>query len=211
VEAARAGEAGLSFAVVADEVRNLANRSREAAVSTTSMLESSLGRINEGAQLVGKAKESFDKLVATSDQVTEIVASITLASKSQTRDIQDIHQSIALMDKVTQENSLEAAETVNISKALNRQAGLLNNTLRKVTAILSGAGPGPAGPGMTRTLPAPAGSGKAKAASVRESPEPREPQEALNLEDLKKEEPRSSFKSVSDKDLDKTLPMDDDF
>jgi hypothetical protein len=220
VEAARAGEAGQSFAVVADEVRNLANKSRDAAISTTSMLESSIGRINEGAQLVEKAKETFIQLVATSDHVTEIVGNITLASRSQSRDIQDIHQSIALMDKVTQENSLEAAETENLSHALNHQADLLNNTLQRAETILRGDTQGSLrdmGGDILRARAVKLEAGEEAPGQSLSSKEggygaPGGAKEAaLDLDKLKSEGQGSSFKKVSNKDLDKTLPMDDDF
>jgi uncharacterized coiled-coil DUF342 family protein len=219
VEAARAGEAGAGFAVVADEVRNLANKSRDAAVSTTAMLESSIARINEGALLVEKAKETFALLVETSDLVTQIVGNITNASRSQSRDIQDVHQSIALMDKVTQENSLEAAETENLSEALNHQASLLNDALRRAESILSGNSQGlPAlrSSGRKRERPQeiPGGEDYPPKASPKASSEARPggaKEAALDLEKLKSEGSRASFKKVSDKDLDKALPMDDDF
>lgn len=202
VEAARAGEAGVGFAVVADEVRNLANKSRDAAVNTTSMLASSLRRINDGALLVEKAKESFVSLVETTDRVGAIVESVTAASRSQTRDIQDIHQSIALMDKVTQENSLEAAEAENISRALNRQAKLLNGTIRKIRGILSGEtrrGRSRAALG-SRAAPAP----EPVAAAVAPS--------AKGLRDIGSHAaPAPIFKGAKRADLESALPMDDDF
>jgi methyl-accepting chemotaxis protein len=206
VEAARAGEAGLGFAVVADEVRNLANKSRDAAVNTTTILESSLSRINDGVELVEKAKESFTRLVATSDQVTEIVGDITEASRSQTHEIQDIHQSIALVDKVTQENSLEAAETENISRDLNKEAGLLNDTIKRVTQVLEGTGsPLPSRERPTEALDL--GSAQKKAKRTK-SPSSHE------IEELKKEaqqvEQKRTFKAVSNNDLDVAIPMEDD-
>ncbi|MDR1608999.1 MAG: methyl-accepting chemotaxis protein [Deltaproteobacteria bacterium] len=138
VEAARAGEAGVGFAVVADEVRNLANSSSEAAKNTTNMLAGSIKRINEGSQLVVKAELSFKALVATSESVADLVQSVAEASQSQARAIQDTHQSIALMDKVTQENAVEAAGAEKISLALNGQANLLSRAVRGISALLHG-------------------------------------------------------------------------
>jgi methyl-accepting chemotaxis protein len=211
VEAARAGEAGVGFAVVADEVRNLANKSRDAALNTTSMLESSIRRINDGAQLVEKAKESFTRLVATSDQVTLIVGDITEASRSQTHEIQDIHQSIALVDKVTQENSLEAAETENISSDLNHQAGLLNDTIKRVTEVLRGTGSGGVVRARKLDTELEERSGvEATGQIAKKSQAPR----LIDMEEMKKEaqaiEPKRTFKTVSNKELDQALPMEDD-
>ncbi|MDR2339364.1 MAG: methyl-accepting chemotaxis protein [Deltaproteobacteria bacterium] len=205
VEAARAGEAGVSFAVVADEVRNLANKSRDAAKNTTSMLASSITLISEGSLLVDKAKESFTRLVDASDKVGGIVDNIALASKSQTGDIQDIHQSIALMDKVTQENALEAAETENFSLALNNQAGILKGAVQRITSLLQGARASlPVARPRVRRLPE-------KAVAQEEAAEPQEAIE--DMESIRREEeskPKSSFKAKK-QDLDQAFPMDDDF
>jgi hypothetical protein len=195
VEAARAGEAGLGFAVVADEVRNLANQSAEAAKNTTVLLASSITRINEGGSLVKKAEESFEKLVETTDEVSALMEGITQDSQGQSRDIQAVHQSIAMVDKVTQENAVEAAETANISAELDHQAYLLSQTIEHVASVLSGSAP--------PSRPAKRGPEKAAAPLAK-------------LRDLADEEavvaaPKKTFGRTSQKELDKALPMDDDF
>ncbi|MDR1394867.1 MAG: methyl-accepting chemotaxis protein [Deltaproteobacteria bacterium] len=198
VEAARAGEAGAGFAVVADEVRNLASSSSEAAKNTASIMAGSIRRINEGAQMVSQAEASFASLVVTSDEVAQLVENITLASQSQAKAVSDVHQSIALMDKVTQENAVEAADTENISQALDSQASLLSRTISRIARILHG---GPAGLKPIRP--------------VRRS-EAVKPLAALNQTPASNPAAGpgpagSRTKKVSQKALDQVLPMDDDF
>jgi methyl-accepting chemotaxis protein len=231
VEAARAGEAGVGFAVVADEVRNLANSSSAAAKSTTSMLESSLERIQEGADLVRKAEESFESLVTTSDEAAALMRGITEDSQSQTRDIQDVHQSIALMDKVTQENSLEAAEAGNISSELNRQAELLNKTISQVARVVSGRRAGLSGVrrgNFGQARPREGSAGSAGRAGVSKAPGERSGGAAAAagkqgevpgsfIDQILSEEkqhsslPTKAFGKPKRSDLEKALPMDDDF
>jgi hypothetical protein len=208
VEAARAGEAGVGFAVVADEVRGLAGRSSEAAKSTASLLASSIDRINDGASLVKKAEDSFARLVETSDEVAALMEGITGDSQGQTRDIQAVHQSIAMVDKVTQENAVEAAETANLSAELNRQAALLNRTIRHVTSVLTGSERPPAEASEGAPSEAAPGEG-APGGALRAAG-------AVRLRDLAAEEPaadpiKKSFGRASAKALDQALPMDDDF
>ena len=62
VEAARAGEAGAGFAVVADEVRNLALRAAEAARSTTTLIEGTVNRVQDGSTLVNTTNEAFTQV-----------------------------------------------------------------------------------------------------------------------------------------------------
>ena len=197
VEAARAGEAGVGFAVVADEVRNLANRSAEAAKNTAVMIASSMNRINQGAALVLNTEESFSSMVNTADQMEAIVTKIAQASHSQAQGIQNIHQSIALMDKVTQENAAEAGETQSLSAHLTRQAGLLSDALSKMGAVLNVS----------------AGTGKSRKMDERNRPSVRQVNantgckpEILSAVPLK-------LTGVKDKKskMDEIIPMDDDF
>jgi hypothetical protein len=196
VEAARAGEAGLGFAVVADEVRNLANSSAAAAKNTASMLAGSIARINDGALLVKKAEESFVSLVETSDKVASLVENIAKASQSQSQEIQDIHQSIAQVDKVTQENSVEAAEAENISKDLTRQAFFLKRAIGWADSILQGS--------RAQTNNRQAQPSFAPSVPLKTRP---------SLRDMAKDDniPRHAFTAGKNKELDKALPMDDDF
>ncbi len=204
VEAARAGEAGVGFAVVADEVRNLANRSAEAAKSTAVILAGSMASINQGAELVQNAEESFSSMVATSDQMGGIVEEIAQASQSQVQDIQNIHQSIALMDKVTQENAAGAGETQSLSTNLTQQAALLSEALAEMTVILKGQGPGRALPGPRRPVkPAAPPLGERRGAN---------PDQGFRLgEHLEKPALKSSVVDSGKKSrLEEAIPMDDD-
>ena len=203
VEAARAGEAGVGFAVVADEVRNLANRSAEAAKSTAVILAGSMDRINQGALLVQNAEESFASMVATSDQMGAIVGEIAQASQSQAQDIQNIHQSIALMDKVTQENAAGAGETQSLSTNLTRQAALLSEALEEMAIILNGEGgaarrsrPGPRV--RAAAPPAAASAGSSLGEHPRSAAAPAPPRPTVVVDSAKKSQ------------LEAAIPMDDD-
>jgi methyl-accepting chemotaxis protein len=199
VEAARAGEAGVGFAVVADEVRNLANRSAGAAQNTAVIIAGSIERINQGARLVENAEAGFASLVNVTDQMRAIVGEIAEASQSQARDIQSIHQSIALMDKVTQENAAGAGETRSLSRSLTRQAARLGVAVDEMTAILLGGG---AAPGPRRPAGLPAG--------------PPAPDKGFSLdENLAAPAARPAFPpaladKAREKELNKAIPMDDD-
>jgi methyl-accepting chemotaxis protein len=195
VEAARAGEAGVSFAVVADEVRNLANSSSAAAKNTTAMLASSIERIDDGAALVRKAEECFISLVTTSEEVDGLVEGITADSRSQARDIQNVRQSIAMVDKVTQENAAEAAEVANVTDDLNRQASVLNKITTRVFDLL-------------RAKPA------AQPAFKPATPPPGRPERRTTVKNdvsTEKAPLKPAFGRPSEKELDRALPMDDDF
>jgi methyl-accepting chemotaxis protein len=88
VEAARAGEAGKGFAVVAEEVRNLAQRSSEAAKSTSALIESSVTRATRGTDVAGRERiakagsEQAEAIGQISTGVTELNATVQSAAAS---------------------------------------------------------------------------------------------------------------------------------
>ena len=134
VEAARAGEAGAGFAVVADEVRNLALRSAKAANSTTTLIEGTITRVNEGSRLVAEANEAFRKVSTGSIKLGEVVAEIAAASNEQAMGIDQVNQAIAALDKVIQQNASNAEESAGASQEMSLQA----DNMKKMVSQLAG-------------------------------------------------------------------------
>jgi len=125
VEAARAGEQGRGFAVVATEVRSLAQRSATAAKEIKTLIENSTGKVSEGAELAGQAGRTMGEIVASVQQVTEIMAEISSASQEQASGIEQINQTIMQMDEATQKNAALVEEAAASAGSMEQQAGAL--------------------------------------------------------------------------------------
>ncbi len=110
VEAAHAGEAGAGFAVVADEVRSLALRTAQAARNTAVLIEDTIQRIHDGAELVSKTNDAFSQVAATFARLRELVAGISSASGEQALGIEQINISVFEMDKLSQQNAASSEE-----------------------------------------------------------------------------------------------------
>jgi methyl-accepting chemotaxis protein len=126
VEAARAGDAGKGFAVVASEVRTLAQRSGEAAKDITALITESGNEVAQGVGLVRSAGEVLERIVEASRKVSSTVSDISAAAAEQANGIDEMSQTVAHMDEMTQQNAALAEESAASATSLSGQIGRLN-------------------------------------------------------------------------------------
>ena len=129
VEAARAGEQGRGFAVVAHEVRNLAQRSASAAREIKVLINTSVGKIDAGVELVNQSGQSLRDIVASVQKVTELMGEIAAASKEQSIGVEQVNKAVMTMDQITQRNATQ-------TQGLNTTAGHLTQVSRDMEALV---------------------------------------------------------------------------
>jgi methyl-accepting chemotaxis protein len=131
VEAARAGEQGRGFAVVASEVRTLAQRSANAAKEIKDLIDDSVGKVADGSALVNQAGATMHEIVASVQRVTDIMAEISAASQEQSAGIEQVNQTVTQMDEATQQNAALVEEATAAARAMEEQAGHLQDTVAR--------------------------------------------------------------------------------
>ena len=122
VEAARAGDAGRGFAVVAEEVRNLAQRSKEAAQKTETLIHQSVKLAEDGGRITQGATQQLGEISDAIAKVTSLVGEIAQASSEQARGIEQLNVAVTSMDKVTQANASASEESSSAAEELAGQA-----------------------------------------------------------------------------------------
>ncbi|MGK7932522.1 MAG: methyl-accepting chemotaxis protein [Microcystaceae cyanobacterium] len=139
IEAARAGEEGRGFAVVAEEVGQLAAQSATATKEieqiveiiqletqeVVSAMEIGTTQVVEGSRMVEKAKHSLKQIVSESQQIDQVVETISQSTVSQSESsekVTNLMKEIASISHQTSDSSHEIStsleKTVEIAKQL---------------------------------------------------------------------------------------------
>ncbi|WP_460824866.1 methyl-accepting chemotaxis protein, partial [Massilia solisilvae] len=122
VEAARAGEQGKGFAVVAAEVRTLAQRSAAAAKEIKGLIDDSLARASNGAELAGQAGQTIEDIVERTRQVATTIDAIASANIEQSDGISVVNQAVRDIDVMTQQNAALVEQAAAAAKAVEQDA-----------------------------------------------------------------------------------------
>lgn len=136
IQAAMAGDAGHGFAVVADEVQRLAessgNSTKQIEVlvkniqteikNVSSRMDESIGKVVQGSQLADGAHTKLQEIEQVSNQLADLIESITSAAADQVRVSETISTTMQEIGEVSQESSRSSQETATSMDMLSRTA-----------------------------------------------------------------------------------------
>ena len=126
VEAARAGEQGRGFAVVASEVRNLAQRCATAAREVKALINTSVGKINDGSALVDQSGRTMEELVLSVSGVSALIQRISRASETQAVSVNEINIAVRQIDDLTQQNAALVEQAAAAAESMHQRAQQLS-------------------------------------------------------------------------------------
>ena len=143
IQAAMAGEAGKGFAVVAEEVERLAERSTEATKKIAGHIKSIQTDTNEaiaameettrevvgGSGLANEAGRKLSEIEQVSTHLAELIQSISLASKQQSRGSESVAKSMNDISNVTQQTAAGAKQAAVSIRHLSELADDLRGSL----------------------------------------------------------------------------------
>ncbi|MEQ9634988.1 MAG: methyl-accepting chemotaxis protein [Devosia marina] len=152
VEAARAGDAGKGFAVVAVEVRRLAQSAASASSDVKALIEASAGEVRSGAQLVNRAAERLQDILAGAEESAVLIDAIATANRDQSGALEEVAVAVRQMDEMTQHNAALVEQTNAAIEQTEAQAGELDRIVAVFRSGQPAAMPEPARPAAPRLL-----------------------------------------------------------
>jgi methyl-accepting chemotaxis protein/methyl-accepting chemotaxis protein-1 (serine sensor receptor) len=136
VEAARAGEAGMGFAVVADEVRNLAQRCSQAAHDTAALIEESMLRATGGSSDLDLVSKAIGDVADNFTRIKTLVEEVNLSSQEQAKGIEQVTDTMARMNRTTQQTAASAQESAAAATEMSAQTQSMGNLIDSLRALV---------------------------------------------------------------------------
>jgi methyl-accepting chemotaxis protein len=136
VEAARAGAAGMGFAVVADEVRNLAQRCSQAAHDTTSLIEESIARATGGTADLDLVAKAIGEVAENFAQIKTLVEEVNLSSQEQAKGIEQVTQTMARMNRTTQQTAASAEQSAAAATEMSAQTQSMSDLILSLRSMV---------------------------------------------------------------------------
>ncbi len=129
VEAAKAGHAGRGFAVVADEVRNLAERSAEAAKTTTKLVKDTVIAVREGGRIAGLTAKSITEASESASEVVVNMDRIVNASEEQVYTIKQVSACVERINSIINSSSIASEDSIIYGRELAEHARVLKKLI----------------------------------------------------------------------------------
>ncbi len=129
IEAARAGAAGKGFAIVANEVGALANKTAEAAKSTTELIDTSLKSVNHGSDIANETAEMLASVLEKMTRSADMINEIADASVEQAQSINNVVDGVNRIAGSVDHVNTSAAECSSSADVLSRESEMLYSTI----------------------------------------------------------------------------------
>jgi len=136
IQAAMAGEAGHGFAVVADEVQRLADNSSNSTKQievlvksiqneikeVTNRIDDGISKVVQGSKLADGAHAKLQEIEKVSNDLAELIESITAATTEQVHASTTISQTMKEVGEISRESSLSSQDTAASLNVLSKTA-----------------------------------------------------------------------------------------
>ncbi|MCL1979924.1 MAG: methyl-accepting chemotaxis protein [Proteobacteria bacterium] len=143
IQAAMAGDAGYGFAVVAEEVQRLAESSSSSTKQidllvksiqseikdVSNRMDESISKVVQGSRLADGAHEKLQQIEIVSNQLADLIESITQAAAQQVRMSEDLVGNMVVVGSVSGETSKTSQETADLMSLLSDTAQQLREAV----------------------------------------------------------------------------------